>query len=213
MGLAEIQRALARLYVNAFLRDRFFDNPDSVGIELGLDPQESRELAGLSRRQVEQFAGSLRRKRRDQVRRILSIASTALGDRFGLLFERYIDQAPPRGSKADLDDAIGFVDAMQTWTDDDRPPWVVDLARYELAWRQALLAGRKPVVRAFRFPVARMVRDRRFSEPITPTTTLALWWRPTGQGRIRHIAITWPGLGRIQKKLANHSNNRDHHVV
>ncbi len=38
------------------------------------------------------------------------------------------------------------------WADDDRPPWVVDLARYELAWRQAARAGRRPVVRSVPVP-------------------------------------------------------------
>ena len=91
MGLAEIQGALARLYVDPSLRDRFFADPAAVGVELGLGAEEARDLAGVSRRQVEQFAGSLRRKRRDQVRRVIPIAARALGDRFGGLFERYAD--------------------------------------------------------------------------------------------------------------------------
>jgi hypothetical protein len=194
MGLAEIQGALARLYVDPTLRDRFFDDPVGVGIELGLGAEESRGLAGVSRRQVEQFADSLRRKRRDQVRRVIPIAARALGDRFGGLFERYVAGSAPRGSKADLDDAIGFVDAVGRWGDDDRPPWVVDLARYELAWRQAVRAGRRPVVRAFRFPVAGLVRDRNFAGSIAPHPTLAVWWRPTVRGRIRHAVIAWPRL-------------------
>ena len=49
--------------------------------------RRSRDLAGVSRRQVEQFAGSLRRKRRDQVRRVIPIAARALGGRFGRLFD------------------------------------------------------------------------------------------------------------------------------
>ncbi len=83
-----------------------------MGVELGLGAEEARELAGVSRRQVEQFADSLRRKRRDQVRRVIPIAARALGDRFGGLFERYAAESAPRGSKADLDDAVGFVDAL-----------------------------------------------------------------------------------------------------
>jgi hypothetical protein len=195
MGLAEIQGALARLYVDPALRGRFFDDPAGVGLELGLDAGESRQLAGISRRQVEQFADSLRRKRRDQVRRIIPIAARALGDRFDGLFERYVEGSAPRGSKADLDDAIGFVDTLGRWGDGDRPPWVVDLARYELAWCQAVRSGRRPVVRVFRFPVARLVRDRTLAGSIAPRSNLAIWWRPTVRGRIRHAVFAWPGLG------------------
>jgi hypothetical protein len=190
MGLAEIQGALARMYVDAALRDRFFADPAGVGTELGLDAEEARGLAGVSRRQVEQFAGSLRRKRREQVRRIIPIAARALGHRFGGLFERYVAESVPRGSKADLDDAIGFVDALRRWADADRPPWAVDLARYELAWHQARRAGCRPIVRAFRFPVARLVLGRVADvAAITPRRTLAIWWRLTPQGQVRHFRI------------------------
>ena len=195
MGLAEIQGALARLYVDPSLRGRFFADPAGVAVELGLGAEEARELAGVSRRQVEQFADSLRRKRRGQVRRYLPMASRALGARYGALFERYIAEAVPRGSRADIEDAIGFVDALRRWGDGDRPPWVVELARYELAWSQSVLAGRRPVIRVFRFPVGELARDRRFEGPIAPRPTLGIWWRPTGRGRLRHSWIAFPGLG------------------
>ena len=195
MGLAEVQGALARLYVDPTLRDRFFADPAAVGVELGLGAEEARDLAGVSRRQVEQFAGSLRRKRRDQVRRVIPIAARALGDRFGGLFERYADGSAPRGSKADLDDAAGFVEALGRWADDDRPPWAVDLARYELAWRQAARSGRRPVVRIFRYPVSRLLPGREAdAATVAPRPTLAIWWRPTQRGRIRHVVVMIPAF-------------------
>src|SRR5262249_48734891 len=152
----------------------------------GLGADEVRDLAGVSSRQVEQFAGSLRRKRRSQVRAFLPIAARALGDRYGALFERYAAEAAPRGSRADIDDAIGFVEALGRWGDDDRPPWIVDAARYELAWNRAARAGRQPVVRAFRFPVGQLIRERPLAGPVAPRPTLAIWWRWTRRGRIRH---------------------------
>ncbi len=79
MGLAEVQGVLARLYIDPALRDRFFADPAAVGAELGLDVEEAQNLARIPRRQVEQFADSLRRKRRDQVRRVVPIAARALG--------------------------------------------------------------------------------------------------------------------------------------
>ncbi len=195
MGLAEVQAALARLYVDASLRDRFFTDPSAVGVELGLVAEEARDLAGVSRRQVEQFAGSLRRKRRDQVRRVIPIAARALGGRFVGLFDRYADGSAPRGSKADLDDAAGFVNALGRWVDGDWPPWAADLARYELAWRQAARAGRRPMVRTFCYPVARLVPGRKVdAAAIAPRPTLAIWWRPTPRGRIRHLVIGLPAF-------------------
>jgi hypothetical protein len=195
MGLAEVQSTLARLYIDPVLRDRFFADPATVGAELGLGAEEARGLADVSRRQVEQFADSLRRKRRDQARRVIPITARALGDRFGGLFERYAAESEPRGSKADLDDAVGFVEALGRWVDEDRPPCVIDLARYELAWRQAARAGWRPIVRAFRFPVARLAIGRGEARPVAPRPTLAIWWRPTPRGRIRHVVISVPGLG------------------
>jgi hypothetical protein len=195
MGLAEIQSALARLYVDPALRDRFFADPAAVGDELELCEAEARGLAEVSRRQVEQFAGSLKNKRREQVRRFLPIAARALGGRFGGLFARYVDGSAPRGSRADLDDALGFVEALARWTDDDRPPWAVEVARYELAWYQAARSGRRPVVRAFRYSVARLATGRRLdSSPVEPRPTLAIWWRPTPRGRIRHLVVTLPAF-------------------
>lgn len=195
MGLTEVQGALARLYIDPALRDRFFADPVAVGAEMGLALDEARDLAGVSRRQVEQYAASLRRKRRDQARRVIPIAARALGDRFGELFERYAAASAPRGSKADLDDADGFVAALGRWPDDDRPAWVVDLGRYELAWHRAARSGRWPVVRVFRFPVNRLAagRGRVLAGSVAPRPTLAIWWRPSRRGRIRHIVLTVPG--------------------
>jgi hypothetical protein len=195
MGLAEVQGALARLYIDPKLRDRFFAEPSAVGIELRLNREEALGLAGIPRSQVERFADSLRHKRRDQVRRVIPIAVKAIGGRrFAELFERYAEESTPRGSKADLDDAIGFVAAIPRWADQVEPPWAVDLARYELARRQAARAGRIPIGRMFRFPVARLAIGRQ-PGPVAPRSTLALWWRPSRRGTVRHIVISIPSLG------------------
>jgi hypothetical protein len=195
LGLAEVQGALARLYIDAMLRDRFFAEPSAVAAELGLDAEEARGLARIPRRQVEQFADSLRHKRRDQMRRVIPNAARAIGgSRFAELFERYVTESAPRGSTADLDDAIGFVEAIRRWADQVEPPWTVDLARYELAWRQAVRAGRAPIGRIFRFPVARLAIGRQ-PEPVARRITLALWWRPTRRGGVRHVVLSIPSLG------------------
>lgn len=189
MGLAEIQNVLARLATDPALRDRFFADSAAVGNGLGLVAQEALGLAQIPRRQLEQFADSLCRKRRDQVRRILPIAARALGQQFPLLFERYARASPPRGSKPGLDDAAGFVAALGRWADHLDPTWAADLARYELAWREAACAGRMPIVRLFRFPVARRASGRS-SGPVAPRSTLACWWRFRPRGKVRHMIVS-----------------------
>jgi hypothetical protein len=194
MGLAEIQTVMARLSIDRELRDRFFGDPTAVGSELGLGAQEALGLARTPKRQLEQFAESLRRKRRDQVRRIIPIAAGALGREFAVFFDRYIDEAPPRGSKAELEDAVDFVAALQRRSDELDPSWAADLARYELAWRQAARAGGVPIVRMFRFPVARLAAGLE-RKPVARRATVACWWRLTRTGKVRHIVMSVPGRG------------------
>ena len=195
MGLAEVQGALARLYIDPKLRDRFFDDPSVVGAELSLSAEEAQSLATIPRRQVELFADSLRHKRLDQVRRVIPIAAEAIGGRrFSALFDRHATDSPPRGSKADLVDAVGFVEALRHWVYPVDPAWAVDLARYELAWRQAVRGTRTPITRIFRFPVAELARGRH-PGPVAPRATLALWWKPTRRGRVWHVVISMPRMG------------------
>jgi hypothetical protein len=190
MGLAEIQGALARLCVDPALRDRFFDDPAAVGAELGLVAGEAQGLACVSQRQVEQYAASLRCKRRDQVRRFIPTAARALGTQYAEFFEEYAEHSEPRGSKADLDDAIGFVDTLRRTYNRIEPEWAVELARYELAWHQAARSSRLPLVRIFRFSFAR----RELVETIAPRATVTLWWRPTRRARVRHFVIGMPSI-------------------
>jgi hypothetical protein len=194
MGLAEIQTAMARLYVDRALRERFFDKPAAVGAELGLESSEARGLACVSQRQVEEYAASLRNKRRDQVRRRIPLAAQALGWQFAGLFDDYAQQSKPRGSRADLDDAVAFVNTLSPDDETIEPKWVVDLARYEIAWHLAARLRPGWLVRIFRYPVAR----RPLAETITPQETLALWWRLTRRGRLRHLVIAMPKfIGRL----------------
>jgi hypothetical protein len=195
MGLSEVQAALARLSVEPALRDRFFADPAVVGAEIGLDAAAALGLGGMPRRHIEQFADSLRRKRRDQVRRVVPSAVRALGRQFATLFDRYIDDSPPRGSKADLDDAAGFVEALGRWADQIEPKWAADLARYELTWRQAARAGWIPIVRTFRYRVAGLATGQE-REPVKPRPTIACWWRLTRRGKVRHVVVSLPEIPR-----------------
>jgi hypothetical protein len=198
MGLAELQEALARLSIDPVFRDRFFTDPTTTGGTLGLSGSESQSLAQISKRQIEQFAESLARKRRDQVRRAIPITARILGDRFAELFARYVIDSAPRGSAADLDDAVEFVAAISRRPDGIEPPWSVDLARYELAWRQAARAGRVLRARRFRFAVARLATGQE-PDPVLPRTTLAFWWRLSRRAPVGHLVFSLPGPRRLRK--------------
>jgi hypothetical protein len=189
-----VQRALARLSIDQALRDQFFADPARGGAALGLRAEEALGLARIPRRQVEQFADSLARKRRDQVRRLIPKAAHALGRQYAVLFERYIGESRVRGSKAGLDDAAAFVAALAPQADSLEPSWAVELARYELSCRQAALAGRCPILRVFRFPVGRLGAGLE-TEPVTPRATLACWWRPRRRAATWHVVISMPRLG------------------
>ncbi len=176
------------------LRDRFFAAPLVVGAQLGLSADDARDLAQIAGREVDQFAESLRHNRRDQVRRVVPNAARSIGKRrFADLLERYTNESSPRGSKTGLADAAGFVAAVRRWAQDVEPAWAIDLAEYELTWRQATRSGRAPIMRIFRYPVGRMAIASQ-SEPILPRTTLAIWWRPIRPGPVRHVVLSMPRI-------------------
>ena len=51
------------------------------------------------------------------MRRVVPMAARALGPRFTAVFERYAAGSAPRGSKAELDDAVGFVKELRRRAD------------------------------------------------------------------------------------------------
>jgi hypothetical protein len=202
MGLAELQRALARLTVDRTLRERFYIDPAAACAAIGLDSYDCQQLTIIPRHQIERFAKSICDKRQAQIRRTIPIAARAMGARFTGLCERYTNESAPRGSKADLDDPAGFVDALSRWADSIEPPWVVDLARYELTWRLAARADRAPILRIFKFPVARLAIGGE-TKTVVPRATLCFWWRPTRHGRGRHFVLSLPNVREIPPSPPN----------
>ncbi len=191
MGLAEVQKAMAQLFIDRAIRSQFFDDPTAIGGKLGLSAAEAQSLAQASQCQFEQFGNSLVRKRRDQVRRSLPNTAGVLGREFTPLFDRYVNQARPRGSRADLDDTALFVAALERSNGSREPEWIVDLARYELAWRCSARPAHRLIVRRFRFPIRRITGA---GDPgaTAPRPTLAIWWRPPWRKSVRHVVISAP---------------------
>jgi hypothetical protein len=191
MGLADVQNVMAQLFIDRAIRSQFFDDPAAIGAKLGLSAAEAQCLAQVSQCQFEHFGHSLVRKRSDQVRRSLPNTARVLGAEFTSLFDRYINEARPRGSRALLDDAVDFVAALERAKGSLQPEWIVDLARYELAWRCSARPGHRVIVRRFRFPISR-ITGARDPGPIASRPTLAIWWRPPWRKWVRHVVITAP---------------------
>jgi hypothetical protein len=192
MGLAEVQRLLARLYTDAPLRARFADDPVGVAAEFGLSPEEAEGLEGLPLGQLDDFAGSLVRKRRGEVESLLPLTYRALGPgRFASLFRRHAQGFVPAGIKKHRDDAVAFAAFLNVEVAD--PPWLGDLARLEAS---SILAHdparRRLVLRLGHHPLelARVATDGGPAPGRRPTW--AFWFRASAKGRLRRVVLSRP---------------------
>ena len=192
MGLAEVQAALARLFTDPSLRERFFDDPQAVGSALGLSPSEANGLSGLSPRDVGRFASSLRHKRVGDARKVIPLTARALGPTFAACFLAAISGPPTPGRH--LDDArtfARFLSSRERETSAD-PPWIPDLVRYEIAFADAHRMGVGLLWRRFRFPMGRVVasfQDDTTRAVIPPRSSLGFWLRVPGRSGIIHHII------------------------
>lgn len=197
MGLAETQKALARLYTDARLRERFFADPLGTGEELGLGRDEAQQLAGLSARQVNFFAGSLHAKRLQEVRDLLPLTARALGERAAPLFREYAETNLPGGVRKHRADAAGFADYLAGGgaLGGADSLWVADLARYEKARLEAADMPRGLIARRFNFAVDELARDAVRGDlrpPQRRKATLAVWFRLSPGSRLRHTVLRLP---------------------
>jgi hypothetical protein len=187
MALAQAQALLARLFTDAAARRAFFADPIRAAKSAGLSEAEAQSFAALDKREVEAFAQTLLGKRALDVRKVLPLTTRALGDRFNaLLFEAIDGPLPPGRHRAD---AAALALSLTTPPDPD-PPWIADLARYELAFIEASRPGAALILRRFSYPVAAIARQIHAGAPIDgrPRACLGLWLRPPG-GRSRHWTL------------------------
>ena len=193
MALADVQAVLARLFTDAPFRAAFFDDPVAVGRSCGLEAAEARTLAGLSRVEVDVFAGTLTRKRIADVRKMLPLTARALGDAFAGHTRPALAGAARPGRHRD--DACAMAEHLCRLARYHQlaPPWAADLARYEAAFS---VAQRHPIglqVRCFRFPVAALAMAILRSAPtagIRRRLTVGLWLRWPGRHGVFHRV--WP---------------------
>jgi hypothetical protein len=187
MGLAQVQAALARLYTDAAWRADFLADPEGAGAGLGLDAAEVRQLAQLGPGQVQLVAGSLRRKRLNEVVKLLPLSHRALGPRFAALFWQHADAYLPRGTKRHRDDALAFAAfvARAARVEGLEPPWAADLMRYEAGWLATSVPGCRGLLRWFRCDprsVAHALAHGDGAPPAAKGATLALWVRLPWRG-------------------------------
>lgn len=182
MGLSQTQALLARLFTDAGLRRAFFDAPQETARGFGLSETEAEALARLDKREVEDFARSLLGKRALDARKALPLTAKALGKDFDRLFFEAIQGPPaPRRHRADAAAlAKHLVDSRTA------PAWIVDLARYEMAFVAAARPGAFFLLRRFAFRVDEIAGRIQAGAPVeaTPCARVGIWLRPPG-GKLR----------------------------
>lgn len=188
MSLKAIQQVLARLYVDSELRRQFFDNPDEIGQDLGLNAAEVQQLQKIPRAQINFFGRSLERKRLNAVRGLLPLTSQALGTQFSQLFAQYAPTYAPSGIKKHRDDAVMFCNFL-SGLNALNPPWGMDVAQYEKGW----LLATQPEFRwhscRFRYAIAPFLQSA--SQEIHKKSAIAIWVRFSPEAQTRYFYLPW----------------------
>ena len=186
MALAQTQALLARLFTDDDLRREFFEAPVAVATRFGLSMHDTQRLAGIDSCEIEAFAQSLIGKRALYARRALPLTARALGDRFDALFRQAIGGAAREATnRSDAVALIAFLDTRVAKCELE-PRWVVDLARFELAFIDAGRSGATLFFRAFDFDVASVAQALAKGEEISAVRrkTFGVWVRAP-RGRLR----------------------------
>jgi hypothetical protein len=173
MGLAETQEALARLYTDADVRDRFFAGPRARAPGLGLSEAEAEALASVEQDRLRWFARSLVAKRLSAVASLLPLTTAALGADFPRLFRAHAREYLPTGTKKHRDDALAFLRHLEARAGLPRGP-VLDTARYEACWLLVTEPRPRCLVRLLRLP---SVTEDAPPSPASGPPSLAVWIR------------------------------------
>ena len=196
MGLAERQKALAQLYADTRLRERFLADPLAVCRELGFDDEESRRIAAIPPARLTSFARTLHNKRLAEVTKLLPLTSRVLGRAFNEAFERYAETHLSGGTKKHLGDALAFAAHLQKVLRKEKhqPRWVLDLLGYEKARVRAADPRRRVVVRYFRYDIRLLVRSvaRREETTALAQRCVAIWARLKRGQPIRYALFVLP---------------------
>lgn len=185
MALAETQALLARLFTDDDLRREFFEAPVAVSTRFGLSVDDAQRLASLDRRETDAFARSLIGKRALYARKALPLTARALGDRFdALLAEAIRGRARDQSSRADAAALVALLEKRLSQCE-LAPVWIVDLARFELAFVEAGGSGPALFLRRFHFDVASIANSlaRGHDASVVRRSAIGVWARPP-RGRL-----------------------------
>ncbi len=186
MALAKTQALLARLFTDEDLRREFFETPIAVSTRFGLSAEDAQRLASLDRRETDAFAHSLIGKRTLYACKALPLTARALGDRFdALLAEAIRGRARDGSSRADAAALVALLERRIAQRD-LVPVWIVDLARFELAFVEAGRSGPTCFLRRFDFDVASIAASlARGGDVIALRRRTVGVWARAPRGRLR----------------------------
>lgn len=191
MGLVEIQNALARLYTDSYLRERFIKDAANVGRELGLNEIEASELSKISPEELSFFSDSLVWKRLNEVEKLLPLTRKILREKFRDEFQSFADTYNPTGIKKHLEDAQAFCDYVLK---KNVTGWQKDLIRFEQARLEFNGLGKRLLMRRFNFNVfevmEKLSRDEAI-EDVRKKKWCGVWYRlgEKNEGKFRRINL------------------------
>ena len=195
MDLAKTQKILAQLYTNSGWRRRFFADPQETSRALGLSVAAAEALAKLSAPQVNFFAGSLQRKRFNEVCKLLPLTQRMMGERFGALFKEYAEANIPQGIKIPREETLAFANYIKKHGSLETR-WSVELLRYEMAWLETTKPDCRFIIRGFHYAIEKLVESfskKYANQPaLLKQPTLMLWFRLSRQGRLRRLVLSLP---------------------
>lgn len=197
MGLAETQHVLARLYMDASFRSRFFADPAACGREAGLESDEAARLAQLSRERLHLFVQTLAWKRWDEMCALLPLTSRVFGSQLADLFADYVTESPASETAERRQDAIGLSEFIRRRIAASHvaPSWVAELARYEASWIRASIPQTRCMVRWFRHQGEAMARAALCPAEVPPfQPTLSVWIRPVQDASVRYCSVSVPAF-------------------
>ena len=185
-SLGQTQALLAGLFTNAQLRREFFAHPERAALDFGLAADEASTFKAVDAKSIARFADSLSQKRLADARKTLPLTARALGAKFDRLLLPELDAPPSSGRHHD--DAARLLARIEQGGDAGSvPPWIVDLARYEMAFVVAARPGAVLILRCVRWPPRRLAAAALFGADVgAPRRVLGLWLRLPGARRLFH---------------------------
>lgn len=194
MGLAQLQGALAQLFTDAALRERFFADPAVIGREFGFASEMIVQLEKLGQAEIAEFTRSLNHKRFSAVRDLLPLTARAPGDRFDGLFLEHAERYRPGGIQKHLNDALAFARFLNDRRSPGglEPPWLRSLARYEATSLKMRNSDRMVCIRLLGYRPGEMATHVSVSGgrgELTRRPRLAVWIRMPRRHSLWHWVL------------------------